>query len=160
MDSQAAFLGRQQTALLRPAFLLTGDSPRAQDLVQETLVRVLVGWRQVAGADVPEAYVQRVMLRTFLAGRRRRWYGEVPYADPPETAGPSVYAVVDDHEVLRRALLALPVRQRAAVVLRHYEDLSEARTAQLLDCSVGNVKSLTSRGLAALRATLTEEALP
>ena len=161
MDQQAGFLARQQTGLLRAAYLLTGDSARAQDLVQETVVRLLVSWRRVERADAPEAYAQRVLLNTFLSGRRRRWHRELPYAEPPDAAGgPSPYAVVEDHDELRRALQSLPARQRAAVVLRHHQDLSEARTAELLGCSVGTVKSLTSRGLAALRADLAEEARP
>lgn len=161
MDGPAGFLAQQQTGLLRAAYLLTGDSTRAQDLVQETFVRLLASWRQVERADVPEAYAQRVLLNTFLTGHRRRWHGELPHAELPDASGEqSPYAAVDDHDELRRALLSLPARQRAAVVLRHHQDLSEARTAELLGCSVGTVKSLTSRGLAALRVALAEEAHP
>ena len=160
MDQQAEFLVQQQTGLLHAAYLLTGDSTRAQDLVQETVVRLLVAWRRVERADRPEAYAQRVLLNTFLSGRRRRWRGELPHGELPETASTSGYAAVEDHDELRRALLSLPARQRAAVVLRHHQDLSEARTAELLGCSVGTVKSLTSRGLAALRLALAEEAHP
>lgn len=160
MDGQAGFLAQQQTRLLHAAYLLTGDRTRAQDPVQETVVRLLVSWRQVERATVPEAYARRVLLNTFLSGRRRHWRGEQPYADVPDGRSASPYAEVDDHDALRRALLGLPARQRAAVVLRHYLDLSEAGTAELLGCSVGTVKSLTSRGLAALRLAMTEEARP
>jgi RNA polymerase sigma-70 factor (sigma-E family) len=148
------FVSGQHAALSRAAFLLTGDAVAAQDLVQEALVRVLVQWRKVQRADVPEAYARRILLTTFLGGRRRAWHREQPQADPPDRAGTSPYEAVDDLDGLRRALLALPPRQRAAVVLRHYEDLSEAQTAELLGCSVGNVKALTSRGLAALRLAM------
>ena len=161
VDGQAAFLERQHTVLLRAAYLLSGDSAAAQDLAQETVVRVLLAWRKVERADVPEAYVQRVLMNTFLAGQRRRWRGERPFAQVPQgPTVPSPYAGVEDFDALRRALLALPPRQRAAVVLRHYEDLSEARTAEVLGCSVGTVKSLTSRGLAALRTSMIGEARP
>ena len=149
------FVSGQQAALSRAAFLLTGDPVAAQDLVQEALVRVLVQWRKVERADVPEAYVRRILLHVFLSGRRRSWHREQPHAELPEIAGESAgYAAVDDLDALRRALLALPPRQRAAVVLRHYEDRSEAQTAELLGCSVGNVKALTSRGLATLRLSM------
>ena len=144
----------QQPALLRAAYLLTGSSPAAQDLVQETLVRVLLQWRRVERADVPEAYARRIMLNLFLGARRRAWSGELPHAELPDTATVSTYDDVDARDQLRRALLAMPPRQRAAVVLRHYEDRSEAETAALMGCSVGNVKALTSRGLATLRAVM------
>jgi RNA polymerase sigma-70 factor (sigma-E family) len=148
------FVTGQQPALLRAAYLLTGSSPAAQDLVQETLVRVLVQWRRVERADAPEAYARRIMLNVFLGGRRRAWVGELPHGELPETATASAYDGVDARDALRRALLAMPARQRAAVVLRHYEDRTEAETAALMGCSVGNVKALTSRGLVALRAAL------
>jgi RNA polymerase sigma-70 factor (sigma-E family) len=152
------FIAGQQRALLRAAYLLTGSSASAQDLVQETLVRVLLHWRRVERADAPEAYVRRIMLHLFLGGQRRAWTGEVPQAELPDTATPSAYDKVDERDQLRRALLQMPARQRAAVVLRHYEDLSEADTAALMRCSVGNVKALTSRGLAVLRAAMTAPA--
>jgi len=152
------FLSGQHGALSRAAFLLTADPVAAQDLVQEALVRVLVQWRKVERADVPEAYVRRILLNVFLSGRRRSWHREQPHAELPEAAaGAEHYTAVDDLDALRQALLALPPRQRAAVVLRHYEDRSEAQTAELLGCSVGNVKALTSRGLAALRQAMAPE---
>jgi RNA polymerase sigma-70 factor (sigma-E family) len=144
------FLRREYPALARAAWLLTGDRTAAEDLVQETAVRVVLQWRRVARADAPGAYVRRVMLNAFLGGRRRSWHGELPTAELPESGRTEER---DDREALRRALLALPPRQRAAVVLRHWEDRTEAETAALLGCSTGNVKALTSRGLAALRAS-------
>jgi RNA polymerase sigma-70 factor (sigma-E family) len=144
------FLQREYPALARAAWLLTGDRTAAEDLVQETAVRIVLQWRRVARADAPAAYVRRVMLNAFLGGRRRSWHAELPTAQVPETGRAEEH---DDREALRRALLALPPRQRAAVVLRHWEDRTEAETAALLGCSTGNVKALTSRGLAALRAS-------
>jgi RNA polymerase sigma-70 factor (sigma-E family) len=152
-----AFVTAQQASWLRAAFLLTGDRTTAQDLAQETAVRVLLSWRKVEAADDPVAYARRTMLNLFLRGRQRRWHGEVPHEVLPETSVPSAYAAVDDRDQLRRALSALPPRQRAAVVLRQVERLTEAEVAVVLGCSIGNVKSLTSRGLAALRAALTSE---
>ncbi len=154
VDDQELFIRSQHAGLMKAAYLLTGQEASAQDLVQETLVRVVQHWRRVARADSPAAYVHRIMLNTFLGGRRRHWRGELPYADPPVQDSDAPDAAVAERDRLARALLTLPPRQRAAVVLRHYQDLSEARTAELLGCSTGNVKALTSRGLAALRAQL------
>ena len=154
MDEQEAFIRALHPALVRAAFLLTGQDASAQDLVQETLVRVVLQWRRVTGSDVPEAYVRRVLLNTFLDGRRRSWLRERSWSSPPEQAQHAAYEEVVDRDLLARGLLRLPPRQRAAVVLRHYEDCSEAQTAELMGCSVGTVKSLTSRGLVALRIQL------
>lgn len=146
-----AFVAAQHAPLVRAAFLLTGQQAAAQDLAQETLVRVMVKWRLVRRAAQPEAYVRALLMNVFLDGRRRRWHGEVPSASLPDGEHFDPYVRPDDRDELRRGLLVLPARQRAAVVLRHYEQRSEAQTAELLGCSIGTVKSLTSRGLATLR---------
>jgi RNA polymerase sigma-70 factor (sigma-E family) len=141
--------------MLRSAFLLCGSQTDAEDLAQDALVRVVQRWGRVSRSDDPVAYSNRILLNTFLSGRRRRWHGEVAHAAPPERPDDAVgggYGAVDDRDVLRRALMGLPPRQRAAVVLRHYQQMSEADAAALMGCSVGTVKSLTSRGIAALRA--------
>lgn len=148
------FVAAEQAALLRAAFLLTGSQDAAEDLVQETLIRVFVNWRRVSRADSPPAYVRRMLLSVFLRGRERSWHGEIPHGLLPELPGDAPYEAVDEQDAVRRALLTLPPRQRAAVVLRHYEDRSEADTASVMACSVGTVKSLTSRGLARLRDAL------
>ncbi len=150
-----AFVAAQHAPLVRAAYLLTGQESSAQDLAQETLVRVMVKWRLVRRADEPDSYVRALMLNVFLDGRRRRWHGEVPHDKLPDIAGADPYGRPNDRDELRRGLQLLPPRQRAAVVLRHYEQRSEAQAAELLGCSVGTVKSLTSRGLAALRGHLT-----
>jgi RNA polymerase sigma-70 factor (sigma-E family) len=156
VDQCEQFLTVEHPSLLRAAFLLTGDRTSAQDLAQEAAVRVVMQWRKVEKADSPQAYARKIMLNVFLGGRRRAWNAEEPHSEPPAQAtGSAPYESVDQRDALRRALVALPPRQRAAVVLRHWEDRSEAETATLLGCSVGNVKSLTSRGLAQLRATVT-----
>lgn len=109
-------------------------------------------WHRLAGGD-PNGYVRRVMISVHASWWRRRWRGEVPTGSPPEPAAAGVdgMAVVELRRLLVAALAALPPRQRMAVVLRHYEDLSEAQTAALMGCSVGAVKSQTAKGLARLR---------
>ncbi len=153
----AEFAAVHQRDWLRSAFLLTGSHVAAQDLAQETAVRILTGWRKVVRADDPVAYARQIMLHLYLGGRRRRWTGEVATADLPEVVGSDVYRQLDDRDLVHRALQELPARQRAAVVLRRVEDLSEAETAQVLGCSVGTVKSLTSRGTATLRRLLSPQ---
>jgi RNA polymerase sigma-70 factor (sigma-E family) len=144
----------RSAALLRLAFLLTGDRYLAEDLVQTSLVKVMRHWQDVADKGDPHAYVRKVLLHTALGWRRRRWRGEEPSERLPDAGTPDRTAVVDSRERLRRALVSLPPRQRAAVVLRHYEDMSEAQVALELGCSVGTVKSQTARGLERLRALL------
>lgn len=149
-----SFLLAEHPRLLRSAFLLTGDHHAAADLTQETVVRALVNWKKVARADSPPAYLRRIMLNQFLSNRRRRWIKEAT-TEPgqlPERPSGDDYDVVDSRLALLALLQRLPPRQRAAVTLRHYEHFSEAETAHLLGCSVGTVKSLTSRGMAELRS--------
>jgi RNA polymerase sigma-70 factor (sigma-E family) len=152
------YVHERSSALLRLAFLLTGDAHLAEDLVQSSLVKVMGRWDEITAGGDPHPYMRTVLLRTALGWRRRRWAGERPSdrlpegADAADTAG-----TVVARERLRRALLALPPRQRAAVVLRHYEDLSEADVARALHCSVGTVKSQTARGLERLRSLLEDE---
>ncbi|HET7763042.1 MAG TPA: SigE family RNA polymerase sigma factor [Phycicoccus sp.] len=145
-----AYVAARGGDLLRSAYLLTGDHQRAEDLVQTALSKVWPRWdRVVAGDASPHAYVRRVMVTTYIAWWRRRWNGEHPTDVLPEPTTP----VRDepDRVDLVRALATLPRGQRAVLVLRYVEDLSEAQTAKALGCSVGTVKSQCSRGLAALR---------
>jgi RNA polymerase sigma-70 factor (sigma-E family) len=137
--------------LKRLAFLLTGDLDTAEDLLQSAYAKALPRWDRIRAYDEPDAYMWRVMANARTSAWRRLRGREVLTADPPEVAGADLAAAYAEAEELRRALLALPARQRAAVVLRHYCDLSEAETAALLGISVGTVKSHTSRGLARLR---------
>lgn len=149
-EAFADFVRARSPELLRSAWLLVGDWHGAQDLVQTALEKSWPRWgRRV---EHPEAYVRRVMLTTYLAGSRRRWSGEVPTDFVPERTSSG-----DDLGELRLALLGvlrgLTPRQRAVIVLRYFDDRSEAETAELLGCSVGTVKSHASRGLEQLRAT-------
>jgi RNA polymerase sigma-70 factor (sigma-E family) len=150
-------------ALSRTAYLLTGDHQLAEDLVQQALVRTAVHWRRVVAGGNPEGYVRRVMVNERTSRWRRRRYVEVggPAADEALAGGPSPGGT-DEAEAavrrvgLRQALAALPSRQRAVVVLRYFEDLTEAQTADLMGCSVGTVKSQAHDALNRLRALAPE----
>lgn len=151
----ADFVRGVSPRLLTSAWMLSGDPHVAEELVQESLVRVYVRWRR-AKADNPVAYTRRVLvnLHTDRWRKRRREVltDTVPEMDPSPGHGRRVDLALD----LVRALHALPRRERECVVLRHYLDLSEKDTAAALGVSIGTVKSSTSRGLAALRAALTQ----
>lgn len=136
--------------LLRVAYLLTRDWAVAEDLLQTALVKVWRAWRRVG--DNPDPYVYRVLVNTHTSWRKRRWRGEIPVESPPDTAEhDTAINATDSRTFLQAALRRLPPRQRAVVVLRFYEDLSEPQVAEILGCSVGTVKSQTSKALAKLR---------
>jgi RNA polymerase sigma-70 factor (sigma-E family) len=146
------YVAGRQHALQRSARMLTGDEQMAEDLVQTTLERVWPHWQRVARDRDPDAYVRRVMVNTYSSWWRRKWRGEQPTSDLPEiTTTDDDYARADLADALRRLLPTLPPRQRAALVLRYYDDLTETATADVLGCSVGTVKSQTSKALARLR---------
>jgi RNA polymerase sigma-70 factor (sigma-E family) len=137
--------------LRRVGYLLCGDWHQADDLTQIALTRLYRHWGRVRHMDNPDGYAHTTLVNAFLAERRSPWRRVLLQApEERETAVPNLDAVFD----VREALAALPPRQRATVVLRYYCDLSVEQTAQALDCSVGNVKSQTSRGLDALRRAL------
>jgi RNA polymerase sigma-70 factor (sigma-E family) len=142
------------TALARTAFLLTGDRQLAEDLVQTVLAKIASRWDGLVERGHPGAYVRQTLVRTAIGWHRRRWRAETPSAHLPDRPLGDGTSTVDTRDALRRALLAMPSRQRATVVLRFYEDLGEAEVARLLGCSVGTVKSQTAKGLARLRALL------
>lgn len=139
--------------LLRTSYLLTGDRPAADDLLQTTFAKAWFAWSRVSAADDPEAYVRRILVNAYAASWRRRWRGEQPTAHPPERAGPDATTAFDERDEMWQALRALPRRQRAVIVLRYYEDLTEAETAGVLEISVGTVKSQTAKALAKLRTS-------
>jgi len=147
----AAFVQARSAALLRLAVLLTGDRRDGEDLLQTALVKAYQSWWRLRRPDRAEAYVRRILVTSVISWRRRRAAREWATEQVPDqpVAGPS--AVVPDRVVLGQALRTLSPGQRAVLVLRFYEDLSERQTAELLGCSVGTVKSQTARGLAALR---------
>ena len=148
------YLAARERALLRTAWLLTGDRQRAEDLLQTALVRVWPRWDRICSGGDPDGYVRTVLVRTYATDRRRRWHGELPTDAVPDGAAPDAYEAADLRDALRRVLPALGPRQRAVLVLRFHEDLTETQTAQALGISVGTVKSQASRALAALRTAL------
>jgi RNA polymerase sigma-70 factor (sigma-E family) len=147
------FVDLRQRALLRSAWLLTGDWALAEDLVQTALARTWLRWGRVRSRDDPEIYVRRVMVTTWVNWSRRKWRGERPAIDLPDSPAPGDLAAEAVARVaVRSALGSLTDRQRAVLVLRVFDDLTEAQTAQVLGCAVGTVKSTMSQALARLRA--------
>lgn len=143
------FVVARSTALLRTAYLLTHDHGRAEDLLQTSLTKAWFSWSRIA--DSPEAYVRKILVNTYATWWRRRWHGEHATDVLPD---PGVADGSDDASAghdLWTAMDRLPRRQRAVVVLRYFEDLTEAQAADLLGCTVGTVKSQTSKALAKLR---------
>jgi RNA polymerase sigma-70 factor (sigma-E family) len=150
MDDRTSFEGfvaARATSLRRTAYLLTQDRHLADDLVQSSLAKAWPAWSRIESS--PEAYVRRIMVNLYGQWWRRKWNGELPTETLPETSHQD-----DDlataHGV-RTALARLPRRQRAVIVLRFYEDMTEAETARMLGVSIGTVKSQTSKALANLR---------
>nr|WP_026416101.1 SigE family RNA polymerase sigma factor [Actinomadura oligospora] len=152
-DGLSEFVAARGPALLRSAFLLTGDRHLAEDLVQAALVKLAPRWRRVAAGGDPESYVRKILYHEHLNWWKRRGRHVHPSADPPEPAGhPDIADRAVRTILLGQALGRLTAKQRAMIVLRFYEDRSETETARLLGCSVGTVKSQTHRALARLRA--------
>ncbi|WBB65139.1 SigE family RNA polymerase sigma factor [Micromonospora sp. WMMD812] len=152
------FVAARSGALLRTAYLLTGDWPTAEDLLQTALTKTYLAWKRLGGIEAIEPYARRVMVNTSTSWWRRRWHGERPTEVLPELPAADEIERQLDRDVLWRHLSALPTRQRAVLVLRFYEDMSEAQTAALLGISTGTVKSQTSRALGTLRRRMGAEA--
>ncbi|MDT0440332.1 MULTISPECIES: SigE family RNA polymerase sigma factor [Streptomyces] len=151
------FAAARWSSLIHLARLLTGgDRHRAEDLVQEALVKLWFAWPKVAD-EAPEAYARKVMVRAAARSARRRWWGERPVEHLPDVAAlGDVSTAVAERSRLESALARLPARQRAAVVLRYYQDLPEAQVARLLGCPVGTARSHAARGVARLRLLLAD----
>ncbi|MGH3745038.1 MAG: SigE family RNA polymerase sigma factor [Mycobacteriales bacterium] len=141
------FVVGRSRALLRTAYLLTRDWPAAEDLLQVSLTKAWRAWGRID--EQPEAYVRKVLVNTYVSWWRRRWRGEVPTDQLPER--PADGTDLEQRDVVWTALGRLPRRMRAVVVLRYYEDLSEAEIARVLGISPGTVKSQCSKALAHLR---------
>jgi RNA polymerase sigma-70 factor (sigma-E family) len=164
-SEEAAFreyAAARSPGLLRTAYLLSGDWHRAEDIVSAAVVKLYVSWARASRVEYLDAYARQIVVRTYLDERRRPWRREHPAESLPEPAvaaeGPA--ADTDRRLDLRRQLARMPGRQRAVLVLRFYEDLSVEQTAELMNCSTGAVKQLTTRALSALRGLLAlEEAL-
>lgn len=149
-------------ALRRTAFLFCGDWHTAEDLMQTSLLKLYQAWHRVEWRDHPSSYARKVLLRTWLDEKRRPWRrveqrdGEVPdvadSAADPELAGERLWA----RDLVHAALLRVPPRQRAVLVLRYFEDLPVSEVAVAMGCTEGTVKSQTARGLVALRVAVEE----
>lgn len=151
-DEFVEFVRASSAPLRRTAFLMCGDWHQAEDLVQSTLAKLFRAWPRVRGMDQREAYARQVLMRTAIDESRRFWHRERPSDVLPDRSGP---AVDPDLSIdLRRALAALPVRQRATLVLRHWEDLPVPEVARLLRCTEGTVKSQSAKALATLRTMI------
>jgi RNA polymerase sigma-70 factor (sigma-E family) len=151
------FVASRSAALLRTAYLLTGDWANAEDLLQTALTKTYLAWRRLGTIEAVEPYARRVLVTTATSWWRRRWHGEKPTLNLPESSGPDGADERAERDLLWQFVLGLPPRQRAVLVLRFYEDLTESETARLLEISVGTVKSQTARAIATLRRRLAEE---
>ncbi len=141
-------------SLFRTAYLMVGDQQLAQDLLQEALVKTLIAWPRLHDRTNLEAYTRRIIVTTSISWRRRRSFHERPTDPLPERIGVDPAETVATHRAVVAALLTVPPRQRAAIVLRYYHDLTEAQTADLMGNSVGTVKSQVAAGLKRLRESL------
>ena len=153
------FVAEWSDPLLRTAYLMARDLAEAEDLVQETLLRVARRWPRVRAMDHPAAYARRILVNLAIDGaeRRARRTNELSVAvsqsaaNLPDSRAERDLRAVDAQEELLSALAGLPARQRAVIILRYWEDLPETEVAGILGCSAGTVKSTASRGLARLR---------
>ncbi len=148
------FVADRSVSLQRTAYLLTGDWAAAEDLVQTTLMKTYLAWNRSGGIDSVEPYARRVMINTATSWWRQKWRGERPTAvivDRPQGDGAEAWV---ERETVWQLIRTLPAGQRAILVLRYYEDLTEAETARLLGVSIGTVKRQSSRAFQALRQRL------
>jgi RNA polymerase sigma-70 factor (sigma-E family) len=157
------YVALRQHALLRTAVMLTGDLPTAEDLLQTALARLYLAWHRVQREEAMDSYVRRIMVNQYTSWWRRTWRRRETTVDPADlvpnqrSSGAGIDVEVVERAALWRVVQLLPPRQRATIVLRFYEDLSEAQTAEVMGCSVGTVKAASSRALARLRPLLAEE---
>ena len=141
--------------LLRTACLVTGDAHLGEDLLQTALAKAFGSWDKVRRADHPAAYVRRLMINAHLSWVRRLTNTERVVETFPDTGSGDLQAAHAESDEMRQALLRLSPRVRTAIVLRYFDDLTEAETAQVMGCSRSTVNNHVTRGLAALRALLT-----
>jgi RNA polymerase sigma-70 factor (sigma-E family) len=146
------FAAAKQAGLIRFGYLLLRDHQLAQDLAQEGLARLHSNWLRIAADGNPEAYVRKVMVNQLLTWRRRRAWSERPVADVRDVAGPDAAAAVGDRAEMWAMIGELPMRQRAVIVLRYYEDLDDAAIGVALGCTSSTVATHANRALARLRS--------
>lgn len=154
----ADFVSARQAQLLRFATVLCGDGALAQDLVQDALLKAHQRWDGIAAMAAPEAYVKKIIVNGHISFRRK--FARVRLVDEAEPAEPQAdhAGQVADRDLLRGELAALPPQQRAVLVLRYYEGLSDPEIAEVLGCAPGTVRGYASRALAALRIEMSPEA--
>lgn len=151
-----AFVRGRSPALMRSAVLLTGDSHQAEELLQVSLAKAYLAWGRIREQDAAEAYVRRIMVTTNISTWRKvraRLITGTMDREPSEEPGTDIETRMDMWSTLR----TLPTRQRTVIVLRYYEDLTEAATAQAMGCSIGTVKRYHARALSSLRSTFSPE---
>jgi RNA polymerase sigma-70 factor (sigma-E family) len=147
------FVAARSPALWRSAYLLTGDPHKAEDLLQTALMKVWRRWSRIAIDGSVEGYVRRVLITTYTDWWRRKWVAEVPTEVVPDRAEDPGGDGAEVRQDVLWALSTLTRGQRAVVVLRYFDDLTEAQAAQALGCSVGTVKSQTARAMKSLRSS-------
>ena len=140
-------------SLYRYAYLLTGNHADAEDIAQQTLLKAYRSWSRIQSVDSPAAYLRRMLTNTYISDRRPKARRLEVLTDAPPERGQAPGAS-DEHLALWPHVNSLPPRQRAVIVLRYYEDLTEQEIADTLGCSPGNVKSTAHRALKSLRAAL------
>jgi RNA polymerase sigma-70 factor (sigma-E family) len=158
------FARGQLPGLVRFAAALTGDRQLAQDLVQDAMVRAYLKWGRVSATDRPDLYLRKMVVNGHLSWRRR-WYQRSvqPVSDPGDGVplhGGDPAGRITDRAELATLLAKLGRQQRAAIVLRFYEDLDDTEIGAVLGCAPGTVRGYVSRGLAALRVQLRSDSLP
>jgi RNA polymerase sigma-70 factor (sigma-E family) len=149
--SYVEFVTGRWPALFRLSYLLTGTQHAAEDLLQSVLAKAYPSWHRIERMDAPETYVRRMLVNGAISAGRRAWRREHPTERLPEPAVDGMERLVDDRADLWPLVRQLPAKQRAVVVLRYYEDLSEAEIARVLGCAPGTVKSQASDALRSLR---------
>jgi len=145
------FVRSRRRALLRSAYLLTGNLADAEDLVQSALAKTFQAWNRIEDHKAIDGYVRRAIVNTHISWWRRRRVDEYPTDEIPDKPVADSSDSSELHDTLQRAIDRLPQRMRAAVVLRYFEDMSEAEVAEVLGVSPGTVKSTVSRAVAKLR---------
>jgi len=148
------YAGSAWPSLYRYAYLLACNHADAEDIAQQTLMKAYRSWSRVERSDSPAAYLRQILTNTYLSQRRPKARHLELLTDAPPETGHMIVAGPEDRMALWQHVKSLPPRQRAVIVLRYYEDLSEQEIADVLGCSRGNVKSTAHHALKSLRAAL------
>lgn len=155
----AEFVRARSSSLYGSAYLMVGDRGLAHDLLQEALTKTYVAWPRLREVSNAEAYARKAITTTAISWwRRKSWANERPRDDVPEQRVAEASDDIAMRDWVWRELQALPPRQRAAIVLRYYQDYTEGQTAEAMGCAVGTVKSQVAAGLRRLRDRLGDDA--